>query len=235
MMVRLNILSIMNAFNKLLSLHVGTAFTKQIQFGQSIGERNFNINIKQGVVTFGEDLQYPIQLLGTEADGDNSWLWAWANEGSNFSANILQSCNDLRNFGSQHGIEEFSNRSFSLDVANGHSISLAASGLNDNCCYYRAPYSGGALFFLVLDVPNKVFQSLEAVRVIEVIMEVISSVDVDHWIVSESFLNSQGFTVESSKDKMNAIRGNDTIQIAFDSQQRILEIDGSLQPQLSAT
>lgn len=113
----------MNVFTKLLSQHVGAAYTRQIQFGQSIRERNFNINIKQGVVTFGEDLQYPIQLLGTEADGNNSWLWAWANEGSNFSANILQSCNALRNFGNQHNIKEFTERSFSLDVADGHSLS----------------------------------------------------------------------------------------------------------------
>jgi hypothetical protein len=225
----------MNAFTKLLSQYVGKAFTRQIQFGQSIGDRNFNINIKQGVVTFGEDLQYPIQLLGTEADGNNSWLWAWANEGSNFPANILQSCNALRSFGNQHSIKEFTERSFSTDVADGHSLSLAASGLNDNCCYYRAPYSGGALFFLVLNVPNEVFQSVEAAQAIEVITEVISHVDVEHRIICESFLNSQGFTVELSEDKMNAIRGNDTIKIMFDSQQRIAKISGSLQPQLSAT
>ena len=141
----------------------------------------------------------------------------------------------MHNFGSQHGIEEFSNRSFSLDVADGYSISLAASGLNDNCCYYRAPYSGGALFFLLFNIPNEVFQSVEAAQAIEVITEVISHVDVEHRLVCESFLHSQGFKVELSKDKMNAIRGDDTIKIIFDSQQRISEIGGSLQPQLSAT
>jgi hypothetical protein len=84
-------------------------------------------------------------------------------------------------------------------------------------------------------VPNEVFQSIEAAQAIEIIMEVISSVDIDRWIMCESFLNSQGFTVELSKDKMNATRGNDTIKITFDSQQRIAEIGGSLQPQLLAT
>ena len=224
----------MNAFTKILSQQVGTAFAKQLQFGQFLGERNFNINIKQGVVAFGSDLQYPIQLLGTEAEGDNSWLWAWANDGSNFSTNILQSCNALHDFGIQHGIDEFTNRSFSLDVADGHSISLAASGLNDNCCYYRAPYSGGALFFLVFNIPNEVFRSVDAAQAIEVITDVISNVDVEHWIMCESFLNSQGFILELSEDKLNAIRGNDTIKIMFDSQKRISEIGGSLQPQLSA-
>ncbi|WP_295615892.1 DUF6882 domain-containing protein [Chamaesiphon sp. GL140_3_metabinner_50] len=225
----------MNAFTKLLSQHVGTAFARQLQFGQFIGDRNFNVNIKQGVVTFGGDLQYPIQLLGTEAEEDNSWLWAWANEGSNFSVNILQSCVALRNFGDRHNIEEFTNRSFSLDVADGHSIALAASGLNDNCCYYRAPYSGGALFFLVLNVPNEVFPYVDAAQAIEVITDVISNIDVDHWIMCESFLNSQGFTIELSEEKINAIHNNDTIKIMFDSQKRISEIGGSLQPQLSAT
>ncbi|PSB50925.1 DUF6882 domain-containing protein [Chamaesiphon polymorphus] len=225
----------MNAFTKLLSQHVGTAFARQIQFGQLLGDRNFNVNIKQGVVTFGRDLQYQIQLLGTEAEGDNSWLWAWANEGSNFPTNILQSCNALRDFGTQHTIEELTNRSFSLDVTDGHSISLTASGLNDNCCYYRAPYSGGALFFLVFNVPNEVFPYVDAAQAIEIITDVISNVNVEHWIMCESFLNSQGFTLELSEDKINAIRGNDAIKIIFDSQQRIAEIGASLQSKLLAT
>ena len=220
----------MNAFTKILSQHVGTAFTRQLQFSQFLGDRNFNVNIEQGIVTFGSDLQYPIQLLGTEAEEDNSWLWAWANEGSNLPTNILQCCNNLRDFGTQHTIEEFTNRSFSLDIADGHSISLAASGLNDDCCYYRAPYSGGALFFLVFNVPNEVFPSVDAARSITIITDVIANVDVEHWIMCESFLNSQGFSVELSEDKMNAIRGDDTIKITFDSQKRISEIGGSLQP-----
>lgn len=222
----------MNAFTKILSQHVGTAFARQLQFGQFLGDRNFNVNIEQGVVTFGSDLQYPIQLLGTEAEEDNSWLWAWANKGSNLPTNILQCCNNLRDFGVQHTIEEFTNRSFSLALADGHSISLAASGLNDDCCYYRAPYSGGALFFIVFNVPNEVFPSVDAARSIKIITDIISDLDVEHWIMCESFLNSQGFTVELSEDKMNAIRGDDTIKITFDSQKRISEIGGSLQPQL---
>ncbi|MCA9269681.1 MAG: hypothetical protein KDA41_14470, partial [Planctomycetales bacterium] len=70
-------------FANLLSLHIGNAYAKQLAFADFLGERNWRVSISEGRVKFGNDLSYPIQLIGTEAYGDSSWLWAWANEQSN--------------------------------------------------------------------------------------------------------------------------------------------------------
>ncbi|MEM7558627.1 MAG: DUF6882 domain-containing protein, partial [Planctomycetota bacterium] len=134
-------------FTPLLSKHIGSAFAKQLAFADFLGDRNWGVKISEGAATFGDDLSFPIQLLGTEADADESWLWAWANEQSNLPANLLIACNELRRNGSENGIRELTERSFSQSVANGHQISMIASGLNANCCYYRGPYDGGTLFF----------------------------------------------------------------------------------------
>lgn len=217
-------------FSKLLSQHVGNAFAKQLAFGDFLGERNWGVNISEGRATFGEDLSYPIQLIGTEAHGDSSWLWAWANEASNLPPAILRVCSELRTIGKKHGIRELVERSYSLETANGHMIAMIASGLNPECCYYRGPYNGGALYFLVGEVPRRVTQPVAPERAITVLTEVISQFDIDHREMSVSFLQGQGFSLHDNGTHMLATRDGGSIEIAFDSMNRIAEMGATVSP-----
>lgn len=215
-------------FTSLLSQHVGASFAKQIAFADLIGERNWGVSMSEGIATFGTDLSFPIQLLGTEADGDASWLWAWANEQSNLPANLLQACNECKDLGFTQQVTEFTDRSFSQDIANGHMIALVASGLHPNCCYYRGPYDGGALFFLVCDVPNDVVCLVAPERVVTVMTEVISQFEINHRDMADSFLQSQGFTLHPAGNRLLATRDSDSLTVSFDSMQRIDKIDCKL-------
>jgi len=221
----------MNAkFTSLLSKHVGSAFAKQLAFADFLGDRGWGVNISEGLATFGDDLSFPIQLLGTEADGDVSWLWAWANEQSNLPANVLVACSELKRIGSENGIPELTERSFSQDVANGHQISMIASGLNSNCCYYRGPYDGGALYFLVCAVPSELLLPVSTERVVTVINESISQFDLNHKEMVTSFLHSQQFSIQTETNTVIAQRNNDALKFSFDSLGRIENIDGTLKP-----
>ena len=49
------------------------------------------------------------------------------------------------------------------DELNGHTLSIVACGLADkNYCYYRDPYSDGAIFVAFDGVDEKVFSSVSA-------------------------------------------------------------------------
>ena len=215
-------------FTSLLSQHIGGSFAKQIAFADLIGERNWGVSMSEGLATFGSDLSYPIQLLGTEADGDASWLWAWANEQSNLPPKLLQACKEFKNTGFTLQVPEFTDRSFSQDIANGHMIALVASGLNPKCCYYRGPYDGGAIFFLVCDVPSDVVGPVAPERAVTVMTEVISQFEINHREMADSFLQGQGFTLRPDGNRLYATRGNDSICVSFDSLQRINKIDCTL-------
>ncbi|GAA5511207.1 DUF6882 domain-containing protein [Novipirellula caenicola] len=212
-------------FTSLLSQHVGASFAKQMAFADLIGERNWGVSMSEGVATFGTDLSFSIQLLGTEADGDASWLWAWANEQSNLPSSLLQACNECKDIGVTQPVPEFTDRSFSQSIANGHMIALVALGLHPNCCYYRGPYDGGALFFLVCDVPNDVVGPVAPERAVTVMTEVISQFEINHRDMADSFLQSQGFTLQPAGNRLLAIRDNDSLTVSFDSMQRIDKID----------
>ena len=55
---------------------IGAAFARQLALAEHIGERDWQIDLTEGVATFGDDLRYQVQLLGTESHLDNTWLWA---------------------------------------------------------------------------------------------------------------------------------------------------------------
>jgi hypothetical protein len=218
----------------LLSKHVGNAYARQLAFADLLGERDWSLDVQQGVATFGADMSHPVQLLGTEAHGNHTWLWAWANEQSGLPDSVLVACRRIREFGAQQNIAEFQERSFSLDRADGHTLSLVASGIVGQCCYYRGPYDGGALFFLVNEVAPEVLQPVDAERAIRVISEVISQFEVDHRVMVESFLPSQGFSLEPAGDGVVAVRHGDRIEISYDTAGRISQIGGTISPRQPA-
>lgn len=221
----------MTTFKELLSQHVGLAFARQLALADLLeNQQSFNVDIRQGVCTFGNDLRFPIQILGSEAEDSDTWLWAWANEASNLPPALLHSCNSLKELGAKHGIRELTERQFPLEVTNGHTLSMIASGVDGNCCYYRGPFPGGALFVLLKNVPAELLRPIRCERVITVLGEAISNFEVDHRLMAESFLKSQGFALQPSDGKLIATREPDMIVLAFDELGRIAGIDGKIEP-----
>ncbi len=64
---------------ELIERYGGIALDKQIDFGEIIGNNNWNVDMQQGIISFGLNLVFPIQVLGTIAHSSQTWLWAWAN------------------------------------------------------------------------------------------------------------------------------------------------------------
>lgn len=221
----------MATFDELFSIHVASSFARQLALGDFLGEHNWNVDIQQAVVDFGNERIYPIQLIGTESKIEETWLWAWANEQSNLPDKILETSQRIREIGQQHQISELTEASFPLTVASGHMLAMLSAGLAGNCCYYRGPYDGGALFFLVNDLPASVFAPVPTSRATTVISEVISQFDTDQHLMAESFLKSQGFTTTESNRVMTGTRPNGEIfNIEFDDRGLIIEYNTVVKP-----
>jgi hypothetical protein len=221
----------MTTFREQFSIHVATAFARQLSLGDFLGEHNWNVAIKAGTVDFGNKRVFPVQLLGTESDIEDTWLWAWANEESNLPPQLLQACSRIREFGHQYDLAELTEATFPRSVANGHMLAMLSTGLIGNCCYYRGPYDGGALFFLVNKLPESVLAPIDTARATTVISEVICQFDIDHHLMAEGLLASQGFTIAESNRKMTGTRSNgDCLNIEFDAQQRIAKWDTVVKP-----
>ena len=49
---------------QLFSQHAGSGFIKQLNFADLLGNRNWGVDLQKGTATFGDDLEFPLQLLG---------------------------------------------------------------------------------------------------------------------------------------------------------------------------
>ena len=154
------------------------------------------MDIGAGRVGFGEDLSYGIQLLGTETEGGN-WLWAWANLESQLPPEVLQAVEPLRAIGEERGVEELCTPSFDLpEGREGHHLALVASKVLGGHLYYRGPYPGGALYFLIVGIDAA---KLEAARpralLPGTIAQAVSAFELDHELLARTLLEARGFEV----------------------------------------
>ncbi|WP_033344035.1 DUF6882 domain-containing protein [Catenuloplanes japonicus] len=217
----------MTAFEELFSRHVATAFARQLALADHIGERDWQIDLTEGVATFGDDLRYRVQLLGTESHLDDTWLWAWANE---VPQELLGLAMWMREYGGNNAVAELTEATFALDRASGVQLALIASALSGRC-YYRGPYEGGALFFHLEGLPAEIIAPARPERVFTVVGQVLQGFPVDHRLMVTSFLAQQGWEVEDSPAEVvgRHVSGTD-MRVTFDELGRITNLAGSLQP-----
>lgn len=218
----------MTRFLELFSSLAGAAMARQMAFADFLGERSWAVDLTAGTVTFGEDLTYPIQLIGTESYVNDTWLWAWSNP-SALPPPLLETALQLREYGQQQQIPELTNSTYALDVADGHRLTMVASGLVRKTVYYRGPYENGALYFLILGLPADVFAPVPVERACTVISQVIDAFELDHRRLVETFLHEQGFALSTVGDGLHAVRDDSSsLDLVFDTAGRITEINASL-------
>ena len=146
----------LSRLHDLCAAHAALSSEKQRALAAALGDGPWRFSIGAGTISLdGGRFVFPIQLLGTQAEESNTWLWAWANEASNFPPDLLTSANRLRQIGLEEGVMELAEPQLDLGSPDdrpwfdGYYLAMAASGLCQADCYYRAPYEGGALFVLL--------------------------------------------------------------------------------------
>jgi hypothetical protein len=215
-------------FQDLFLRHVGRSFEKQLFFADIIGSRPWTFDMTAGQLSFGDDLSYRMQVIGTEATEASSWLWAWANEVNNMPPALLTDANKLKALGESEKIIPLKVPQVVLDERhNGHNFSLFASGYNDANAYYRGPYEGGAVFMTIHDARFPEDDRHPIQRITTTFPELLKSVPVDnHRAAFAGYLESHEMSVDIIG---NIIRGStgDGQQLAaeFDQQNRLVEMN----------
>ena len=190
------------------------ALTRQRAFGEYLSGRNWNVDLALGIVKFGEDLVFPIQLLGSFSDLSGTWMWAWENPGSDrWNKKCLEGVNKLKLLG-----DIFEIPTFELENITGHEIAMVCSNLLGDIPYYRGPYENGALFFLVLDIPKDFNVQISTLTCVNTIMNTIAnSFITNHKAMAQSFLKSQNFQIEEDfyQHIIKGKRGEEEILLEF--------------------
>mgnify|MGYP000894733762 CR=1 FL=1 len=153
-----------------------------------VKDRDWNVDFQRGVILFGRD-EYPLQFIGSESQIQNTWLWGWVNI-NGFDKRLLTLANKTNALGKNWRLEPLINESMALDEElNGHNLSIITCGISDEkLCYYKCPYSGGAAYVALSNVPDAVFEPVPIQRFVRTALECMEQYRLNDKIFIESFL-----------------------------------------------
>lgn len=207
--------------------HVGLAFAKQLALADYLGKTGWEADVLQGTITFTERGTFPAQILGSESQVSETWLWAWANAPlvADLDPARLRDAERVRAYGEEHAIPALTQPTFPFaEVADGHMLSLLAVGICGADCYYRGPYTDGAAYFLLYDVPIPGLP-LPVERIATTIARVIALYPVDHGALLRGFFDAMAFTLTEHGSTWQAVHADGrALTITFDDAGRIAEV-----------
>ena len=216
----------MNTWNEIFSANLGKIMAIQTACAKYVVKnRNWNVDFDKGIIAFGND-EYPLQFLASEANSSNTWLWAWENI-NGFDDKIISLAREIKAKGEKLNLEALTTAEINIsDELNGHTLSIVACGLADkNYCYYRDPYSDGAIFVAFDGVDEKVFSSVSAKEFVDIIVRCIQQFSLNHKLFVESFLEWNKTKCEWNKNTLIAdFENSQKLEIDFEEKTELARI-----------
>lgn len=221
----------MTTFKDLYEQHAVTTFEKQEALMEEIGEASWQFSLDTGTITFGGTKKFPIQILGTEGDRSQTWLWGWANTASHIPPALLACAKELKAWGERAGITYLTTPEISLEEIDGRALATVAAGICAADAFYRAPYNGGALFVL-LDAPTlRPRRPTTTIGLINTFLRCITQVPGNHRATFTAYIAGKGGITIPTAAGLDAILHNgDTIHTSFDDLDRLTHITTTQQP-----
>lgn len=123
-------------FKTILSKFGCLAMDRQENLSKLIGDLEGKLDLETATLTFNEDIQFPVQILGFFNEDFNQWSWAWDNEDIGFDEDFIENANKIHDIGMKYDIKEFTTPVFETKFDDCHVWIMAASGLLDVDAYY---------------------------------------------------------------------------------------------------
>lgn len=209
----------------LLEFYSAIAMEKQFNLSDVIGNNNWNADIVKGEISFGENLVFPMQLLGSFSHSSNTWLWAWANEASNLPEPLIQQSLKLKEYGEENKIDLLTVAEFEANKNDLHLIGMIASGMFDASGYYMADYGQGILLVTIKsDLVDNVRKDIPQ-TIPTTFSKVIMQLNVNHRIALKNYLKIKGYNVSEEPNRIIAEKEASKITVEFDEMNRVTKMD----------
>lgn len=233
----------MDAFlDDLFHRHVAAAFDKQMRLGdflrEAAGSPEWSFDPSNGHLTFGNGVRFQAQILGSQSEIEETWLWAWANDVAALPDNCLTAARAIRDYGTAHEIVQFTTglatcaSFFSEDLESfaGHALSVIAVGLLGYDAYYSAPYEGGVAVLLLKDPRLESTIKTPIGRILTTFPQALNGYPItDHKTALCGYLEHYGFTPIASETEVVVNQAGSRILTAqFDLLGRMTGLTGTV-------
>ncbi|MEL6307673.1 MAG: DUF6882 domain-containing protein [Chloroflexota bacterium] len=222
-----------------LTLKYGAAaYERQVHFADIVGDAmpSYKVDLNKGILTLNETA-FAIQLLGTESEATESWLWAWAmNDDGSVPEIVLNVALQIRAFGEENNVPEFtSDDTIPVDDrVSGQRFGLIACVLCDGNAYFRMPYEGGAIFLLIKDSTFPTDERHLITRMTSSFPQFIQNMQIfDHLTAMEHYAKHHNLKVTKTRESglivLNcAHEDGTTLRATFDARSRLTQLQSTL-------
>ncbi|SEW53520.1 DUF6882 domain-containing protein [Chitinophaga arvensicola] len=209
---------------ELLEQYGGIGLDKQRNLYEVIGNNAWNADLSKGEISFGGQLAFPIQVLGTFSHSSKTWLWAWANDKSSIPPNLLQQALYLKNHGEAHEIPLLKHSEFDAEINDLHLIGMIASGMFNTSAYYLADYGQGIMLVTFQSAIIDKNNSNDVARISTVFPELISTFETNHRNAFKNYVTRKGYTIDQQENQIVAENNGKRITAAFDELSRLTKL-----------
>jgi hypothetical protein len=218
------------ALREALSTYAGMAWDRQLDFADKVGERPWSADTAQGLIAFGDDLRFRMQVLGSYSFQSGTWLWIWAHTQAEVAPAFTEVARQLQGFGAAKNLALFTDPRTALRQEDLHVIGLIAAGADNSAGYYLGNYGDGILLALIDPDHGLPTTAPKPERVPTVVSQLISDFELDHRVLLQHYLAAKGFSVQETGSRITGQHGANRIVADLDSLGRISAVSGSLGP-----
>jgi hypothetical protein len=183
-------------------------------------------DLRRGMMAFSDGHIFAAQVLGVESESSRTWRWGWADDSTQLPQVLLNAARQLRDAGRGLNIPQLAKPVFGLDVADGRTIALVASGICQADCFFRVHFQGHALYMLLTAPPVRNVRDDSPGWVAQVYLSLIQNFPVDHRGALAHYLRFKGYRYEWHGPVVTASspRGR-VLRVEFDAQGKLARMN----------
>ncbi|MCL2116099.1 MAG: hypothetical protein FWH29_07750 [Methanobrevibacter sp.] len=216
-----------DSFQTIFAKYGAMALDNQENLSEFIGDQVGKLDINNGTISFGDDLTFPAQIIGTLATETNKWHWAWDNEDIGFPEDIIQEAIKVKEFGEKHNIEQFTKNILSADLVEAHRIAMTVSGIFNDDAYYLVDFDD--IIFFVTIKSNEIPKDETIERFINVFNNFQKEFKVKSRLAFKSYTKLRGYEYKERDEFSVAKFGQSRVIVGFSERGNVTHIQTMLE------
>lgn len=187
--------------DRLFATHAAGALEKQRHLASLVGARRSRFDLSGGRLSFGDDLEFAVQILGTETR--DSWSWAWAGTVSGLHPRLLKACGKIMEYGGEHGMAALTQPTVPLEGGlTAHHLAMISSALADGDAYFRCEIGPLAVYVLIHDPDYLRMKDLDPGRMLVVFDQLMENFPVAPRLALEGYLAFHGIEAREEEGRL---------------------------------
>ncbi len=127
-----------DTFKTLFTKFGAYALDKQENLSNIIGDMEGELNIEEGLLSFGDDYNFHVQILGYLSLDSGDFSWAWDNDELGLDDALIEESKQVKEIGEKFNIPSFTTPMFNTNTEGAHFLSMIVISMFDDDAYYPA-------------------------------------------------------------------------------------------------